>query len=187
MGCQCISFVLFNNYHNSDVLFMYIFQMVYSFLIEHYDGLLTFTGERIFRIGCERYKMDSSGKTLQRISGGLLLFWLILFFSFHPCIFFLLMFSRMMLICHFGLIKCYCENVSSFKLSYCVLYLQYYFENALILFVIVEAMSRTLFWLTELKSSHSYFCGNSCTFLSSYVLWLCQMILFSNVGWITWS
>ncbi|XP_055833416.1 uncharacterized protein At1g21580 isoform X2 [Solanum dulcamara] len=25
-------------------------------------------GERIFRIGCERYKMDSSGKTLQRIS-----------------------------------------------------------------------------------------------------------------------
>ncbi|KAK4340979.1 hypothetical protein RND71_039480 [Anisodus tanguticus] len=26
-------------------------------------------GERIFRIGCERYKMDRSGKTLQRISG----------------------------------------------------------------------------------------------------------------------
>lgn len=33
-----------------------------------------FTGERIYRIGSDRYKMDASKRTLQRISGCLLLF-----------------------------------------------------------------------------------------------------------------
>ena len=42
--------------------------------------LTIFAGERIFRIGLVCYKMDSSKQTLQRISGGPLLIFLLFMF-----------------------------------------------------------------------------------------------------------
>nr|GMD83871.1 Zinc finger CCCH domain-containing protein [Ipomoea batatas] len=36
-------------------------------------SVMLLPGERIFRIGSKRYKMDPTGKTLQRISSGLIL------------------------------------------------------------------------------------------------------------------
>lgn len=60
-----------------------------------------FVGERIFRIGSVRYKMDSTKRTLQRISGGLFLISLVLitlglsflFFNFFFFSFFLFFFN----------------------------------------------------------------------------------------------
>lgn len=42
IGRLCISYALLIFTKKSYVLFMYLFRMLYSFLIEHYDGLLTF-------------------------------------------------------------------------------------------------------------------------------------------------
>lgn len=43
-----------------------------------FHATLYFVGERVFRIGSFRYKMDSTKRTLLRISGGLLFHFLVL-------------------------------------------------------------------------------------------------------------